>query len=82
MFEYPEFKIRTEFDNIFLIIILSDNKTKGGYEMRIDCHAHGYWEVEPKPESPGRYVDECRKRGIDKIVLIQSEDRRLFETAE
>jgi predicted TIM-barrel fold metal-dependent hydrolase len=25
--------------------------------MRIDCHAHGWWGVEPKPENPGLYAD-------------------------
>ena len=50
--------------------------------MRIDCHAHGWWGIEPKPESPGGYIDECQRRGIDKIVLIQAEDRHLFEAFE
>lgn len=50
--------------------------------MRIDCHAHGWWGVKPEPESIAGYIGECRKRGIDRILLIQAEDRQLFETFE
>ncbi len=44
----------------------------------IDSHAH-WWE-EP-PADPAAYVAEYRKRGIERIVLIEAEDR-LYERLE
>jgi len=43
--------------------------------MRIDSHAHGWGQL------PDHYIIECRKRGIDKIVLIEQEEH-LFEMYE
>lgn len=40
--------------------------------MRIDSHAHGWWGG-PTETLPA-HVEECRKRGIDRIVLILWED--------
>lgn len=40
--------------------------------MRIDSHAHGWWGG-PTDTLPS-HVEECRKRGIDRIVLILWED--------
>jgi len=43
--------------------------------MRIDCHVHGDPNnVEGDPEA---YVESCRKRGIEAIVLIEPLDRCL-----
>jgi len=47
--------------------------------MRIDAHAHGWWGVEPQPESLRAYLETCREKGIDRLVLIQAE-KQLFET--
>ncbi|MFA6565009.1 MAG: amidohydrolase family protein [Verrucomicrobiia bacterium] len=44
---------------------------------RIDSHAHGWWSG--PPDVLRAYIAECRKRGIERIVLIQSEDT-LFDT--
>jgi predicted TIM-barrel fold metal-dependent hydrolase len=46
--------------------------------MRIDSHAHGNFAWKPVPKSLPAYLKECRKRGIDKIVLIQAE-KELFD---
>lgn len=46
--------------------------------MRIDSHAHGAWGWKPAPASLPEYVAECRRRGIEKIVLIQAE-KELFD---
>jgi hypothetical protein len=43
--------------------------------MYIDCHVHGDPDnIEDKPET---YVDSCRKRGIEAIVLIEPLNRCL-----
>lgn len=44
---------------------------------RIDSHAHGRWSG--PPDVLRAYIAECRKRGVERIVLIQSEDT-LFDT--
>lgn len=49
--------------------------------MRIDSHAHGAWGWKPVPESAAAYVNECRRRGIDQIVLIQ-EEKQVFEACQ
>lgn len=41
--------------------------------MRIDSHAHG--PGKQLPDNLSAYIAECRKRGIDKIVLIQQEEK-------
>ena len=45
--------------------------------MRIDSHAHGAYKGEP--QAIRDYVAECCKRGVEQIVLIQS-DETLFDT--
>ena len=44
---------------------------------RIDSHAHGRWKG--SPDVLRAYIAECRKRGVERIVLIQSEET-LFDT--
>jgi len=44
---------------------------------RIDAHAHGRWSGTAAAVRP--YIAECRRRGVERIVLIQSEET-LFDT--
>ncbi|MCW4019996.1 MAG: amidohydrolase [Candidatus Bathyarchaeota archaeon] len=43
--------------------------------MRIDCHVHG--DPNGIEYAPKKYVEACRKRGIEAIVLIEPFDRCL-----
>ncbi len=46
---------------------------------RIDAHVHG--DAEQWPGDPAAYVDACRARGIDAVVLIEPLDRCLRAVA-
>jgi len=43
--------------------------------MRIDAHTHGFFGLPPQPASLPSYINDCRKRGIDQIVLIGGEEQ-------
>ena len=52
-------------------------RRSGGSIQHEDRHAHGVYRGEP--EAIREYVAECCKRGVERIVLIQS-DETLFDT--
>jgi predicted TIM-barrel fold metal-dependent hydrolase len=55
----------------------ADTDRRTAAHGRIDSHAHGVWRG--KPEALRPHIEECRSRGIERIVLIQSE-ATLFDT--
>lgn len=56
---------------------LSSNGASAKTPLRIDSHAHGRWRG--SSDALRVYIAGCRQRGIDRIVLIQSEET-LFDT--
>jgi predicted TIM-barrel fold metal-dependent hydrolase len=50
---------------------------KAASSLRIDSHAHGVYRG--RPEAIRDYIAQCRQRGVERIVLIQSQET-LFDT--